>query len=108
MVNVDRIATLWSYGLLFTDLASAGHTAVVGGGGMSDFEQADRAGVVRLDFCGFARVGRTTIVRGDGGVQGPMIWSMASWKDSLRTWTKKSMALPWRLRRKGKGSHLNN
>ena len=49
-------------------------------------------------FAVFASVGRTAIVCSVGGVQGPVIWSMASWKDSLRTWTKKSMTLPWRLR----------
>ncbi len=31
-------------------------------------------------------------------VYGSMIWRMASWKLRLRTWTKKSMALPSRLR----------
>ena len=28
-----------------------------------------------------------------------VIWRMASWKDKPRTWTKKSMALPARLRK---------
>lgn len=43
MVNVDRMATLWSYGWLLGILAGADRTAVVGGrGGVSFLEGRPR------------------------------------------------------------------
>ena len=54
-----------------------------------------------MDFCGFARVCRTAIVRGEGVVQAAVIWSMASWKGRPSTRMKKSMALPARSRSGG-------